>query len=67
LSAASNGRPIGSAGSFSRTGAEKARTAAAKSAVGLAVATAAYAQIQSERVCDETDIVVEFVTDLLNS
>jgi hypothetical protein len=36
-------------------------------AVGLAVATAAYAQIQSERVCGESDIAVEFVNDLLNS
>jgi hypothetical protein len=35
-------------------------------AVGLAVATAAYAQIQSERVCGESDVAVEFVNDILN-
>ena len=36
-------------------------------AVGLAVATASYAQIQSERVCGESDIAVEFVKDILNT
>ena len=28
---------------------------------------ATYAQIQSERVCGESDISVEFVNDILNS
>ena len=33
--------------------------------IGLSAATVAYAQIQSERVCGERDVAVEFVIDIL--
>jgi len=36
-------------------------------AVGVLATGASYAEIQSNRVCGETDVAVEFVNDILNS